>query len=260
MRHPKKLCGQGLSPQIKLGLMKLLLTLIMTFCGIYLAGDMVRQNPTLNALLSSAEKMYAVLNRKVANTSIIDGLRVLQRVYGVFTITLAIAFAITIALSYSDTALSAILAITCLTATFAWFSILWCLDHKRVVSAVVPNAALMVFGPIAIGVMDLLTGTNFTSILASPLLQLLQLTGLTWNVPSNPITIGAVSSVVFTAFWLAQYAIAWALCFPFAFLAALTAAAIMAVAKAIDRFAPKKPFVGAVVLVLITCSIALVYA
>lgn len=239
--------------------MKFFLTLIAALSGLYLAGDMIRQNPKLDALLSTAENFYSVLNGKLLTASIGNGLRVLQRLYGFLAVVLVVLFVLSSLYGWQNSAGKTIVATSLIFALVAWFSILWCLDHKSVVSAALPNVALFVAGPLAMGFMDLLLGSNLTSIFASQISQLLQPLHVPWQLPSNPVATGAITAAMFTFFWLLQYMLAWILCFPFALMALTIAATILALAKAIDRFAPKKPFVGLVAFLFLASTLALVY-
>jgi hypothetical protein len=239
--------------------MKLFLTLIAALSGLYLAGDMIRQNQKLDALLSTAENFYSVLNRKLLTANIVSGLRVLQRLYGFLAVVLLIIFVLGSLYGWQNSAWKAMVATSLIFALIAWFSILWCLDHKRVVSAALPNAALFVVGPLAIGLMDLLLGSNFTSIFASQISQLLQTLHVSGQLPSNPVATGAITAAMFAVFWLLQYMLAWFLCFPFSLMALIIAATILSLAKAIDTFAPKKPFVGLVAFLFLASTLALVY-
>lgn len=239
--------------------MKTFLTLIASLSSVYLAGDMIRQNEKLDAFLSSTEQLYSVVNRRLSKATITDGLRILQRLYGLLAFTLMISFVLIGVLGVNNSAVIITVSTSLVFAGFAWFSILWCLDHKKVLKAFLPNGALLVLCPLGIGFMDLLLGSNFASIIALPLAQLLETLHFQWQLPSNPIALGAIAAAIFFFFALVQYAIAWILCFPFAAMAAITAAVILWLAKAIDTLFPKKPFVGFVVFLLLASTLALVY-
>ena len=238
--------------------LKVILAVLASISGVYLAGDMVRQNAKLDALLTDAEQMFAVLNRKVSAATVGDGLRVLQSVYGVLAVAFVLLLTVVNLVRLGGADFRSGVAVAALTALALWVAILWCRDHKRVLATVLPNVSLLVFGPVAIGVMDVLLGSNFASILAASIAQALQLAHVGFHPPSSPIILGVLIAVVVAVLLTLQYVLAWLVCFPVAFVAALFAAATLALANAIDTAFPKKPFVGLVVLVFLSTSIALV--
>ena len=201
-------------------MLKLLLTLVQIIIGFYWAGDMARQNPRIDALVTHLENGYGNFNEKLKDAKIIGGLSALRSFYGWLAVAAFSLFFVLPKVIDPSPNFFGFLSLVGLGSVFGWFSIKWCLNHRKTVREFGSQVSLMVFGPILIGAFDLLLQTPFTQILAEGFYRIPLPFG--WEVPhlTNPIAIGGAISLLFAVFFGLYYIITWLLTVPAAFASA----------------------------------------
>lgn len=195
-------------------MLKIALTLLVVLISVYWVGEKARRNPKIDAFLSAIEGHYSRLNNRLEDASTISGLRFLRRLYGWASVFLfACLFAFQRFSQQSPTNFLSLFWVFCF-AFMGWFSIKWVIDHKNTISEFSRNNALMIFGPLLMGVFDLVFHTHFTEILLLPFQQ--AAATLHFNIPevSNPLAIGGAISLVFLVFFGVYYLLTWAVTVP----------------------------------------------
>lgn len=195
-------------------MLKIALTLLVVLISVYWVGEKARRNPKIDAFLSAIEGHYSKLNSRLEDSTTISGLRFLRRLYGWASIFLfACLFAFQRFSQPSPTSfLSLFWAFGF--AFMGWFSIKWVIDHKKTIDEFSKNNALIIFGPLLLGIFDLVFHTPFTEILLIPFQQ--AAASLHFNMPeiSNPLAIGGAVSLVFLVFFGFYYLLTWAVTVP----------------------------------------------
>lgn len=195
-------------------MLKVALTLLVVLISVYWVGEKARRNTKIDAFLSVIEGHYASLNDRLEDVKIITGLRFLRRLYGWVSIFLFVCFFLVQRL-FQPNSTNFLPLFWVFAFTFmGWFSIKWVIDHKNTVSEFSRNNALMIFGPLLIGVFDLVFHTPFTGFFLLPLQQ--SAAALHFNFPdiSNPLAIGGAVSLVFFAFFCFYYFLTWTVTVP----------------------------------------------
>lgn len=195
-------------------MLKIALTLLVVLISVYWVGEKARRNPKIDVFLAAIEGQYSKLNNRLEDATTISGLRFLRRVYGWASVFLfACLFAVQ---RFSQQSSANFLALFWVFAfTFmGWFSIKWVIDHKNTIGEFSRNNALMIFGPLLMGVFDLAFDTRFMEILLLPFQQ--TATTLHLNLPelSNPLAIGGAISLIILAFFGIYYLLTWAVTVP----------------------------------------------
>lgn len=195
-------------------MLKITLTLIAVLISVYWVGEKARRNPKIDAFLSAIEGNYSKLNNRIEDATTLSGLRLLRRLYGwasVFLFTCLFVFQ----RFFQPSSTNFLSLFWLLGFTFmGWFSIKWVIDHKNTMGEFSRNNALMIFGPLLIGIFDLVFHTPFTEILLLPFKQ--AAATLHFNMPemSNPLAIGGAVSLVFLFFFGFYYLLNWAVTLP----------------------------------------------
>lgn len=225
-------------------MLKTLLTFVQIVTGFYWAGDMARQNPKVDALVTHLENGYGSFNEKLKDAKIVEGLSMLRGFYGWVAVATFSMFFVLPKVIGPNSKFFGFLSLVGLGSVFGWFAIKWCLDHRETVREFGSQVSLLVFGPILIGTFDLLFHTQFTQILAEGFYRLPLPFG--WEVPhlTNPIAIGGAISLLFAAFVGLYYIITWLLTVPAAFASVAIVLLPVLLARFIHAVAPRKPFVG----------------
>lgn len=225
-------------------MLKLLLTLVQIVIGFYWAGDMARQNPRIDSLVTHLENGYGSFNEKLKDAKVTDGLLALRGFYGWVAVAAFSLFLVLPRFTGPNPSFFGFLSLVGISSVFGWFSIKWCLDHQKTVREFGSQVSLMVFGPILIGAFDLLFNTPFAQILAEGFYRIPLPLG--WEVPqlTNPLAIGSAISLLFAAFVGIYYIITWLLTVPAAFASATIILLPVVLARFIHTLAPRKPFVG----------------
>lgn len=195
-------------------MLKITLTVLVVLISVYWVGDKVRRNPKIDAFLSSIEGHYSRLNSRLEDSTILRGLHFLRRIYGWASVILFSCLFVVQQFSFSSPSSFLSLFWVFGFAFMGWFSIKWVTDHKNTLHEFSKNNALLIFGPLLMGVFDLIFNTPFTEILLVFFQQITK--ALHFNIPSisNPLAIGAATSLVFLVFFGFYYLITWAVTVP----------------------------------------------
>lgn len=225
-------------------MLKLLLTFVQIIIAFYWAGDMARQNRRIDALVTHLENGYGGFNEKLRDAKIVEGLFALRRFYGWVAIAAFSLFFVLPNVIDPNPNFFGFLLVVCIASFFGWYSIKWCIDHRKTVREFGSQVSLMVFGPILIGAFDLLLQTSFTQILAEGLYRIPLPFG--WDVPhlTNPLAIGGAISMLLALFFGLYYIITWFFTVPATFASATIVLLPVLFARFIHAVAPRKPFVG----------------
>lgn len=195
-------------------MLKVALTLMVVLISVYWVGEKARRNQKIDTFLSAIEGHYSRLNSRLEDATTISGLRFLRRLYGWASILLfACLFSFQRFFHPSPASFLSLFWIFAF-AFMGWFSIKWVIDHKNTINEFSKNNALMIFGPLLIGVFDLIFNTPFTEILISPFQQMA--TSLNIKIPeiSNPLAIGGTVSLFFLVFLGFYYFLTWIVAVP----------------------------------------------
>lgn len=236
-------------------MLRLLLNLVQIVIAIYWAGDVARQNHKIDAFVAQLELGYGQFNQRLRDVKIVEGLAALQRLYGWVAIVTVASLILFGRLFGGNATAGLAWPSFFLVSVFGWFSIKWCINHRKAVFEYGPQVALLVFGPILMGVLDALTGTPFVQVLAEPFARIPNPWG--WQVPrfTNPMALGALMSAVLAAFFGLYYVVAWILSIPAAFASAALVALPVALARIIHVIAPRKAFFGLTVLLFTVATL-----
>ncbi len=225
-------------------MLKILLDVVQIVIAFYWAGNMARQNPKIDALVTHLENGYRSFNEKLKDSNIVEALAMLRRFYGWVAVASFSTTLVLLNVIGPNAEFFGFLSMVGLGSGFGWFSIKWCLEHRKTVGQFGSNVLLMVSGPILIGVFDALLHTPFTQILADGFYRLPLPAG--WEIPvlTNPIAIGGAISLLFAALVGFYYIVAWSLAVPAAFASVAIVLLPVWLARIIHVVAPQTPFVG----------------
>lgn len=225
-------------------MLKTILTFVQIVIGFYWAGDMARQNPRVDALVTHLENGYEGFNEKLKDAKIVEGLSMLKRFYGWVAVAIFSMFFALSKILGSNPQFFFFMSLVGLGSVFGWFSIKWCLEHRRTIREFSSNVLIMIFAPILIGIFDFFLHTPFTQVLAEGFYHLPLPDG--WEVPhlTNPLAIGGAISLFFATFVGFYYIITWLLTVPAAFASVAIVLLPVLLARFIHVAAPRKPFVG----------------
>lgn len=195
-------------------MLKIALTLLVVLISIYWVGEKARRNTKIDAFLSAIEEHYSSLNDKLEDATVVNGLRFLRKLYGWASVFLFVCLFL-VQRFFLENSVSFLPLFWFFSFSFmGWFSIKWVIDHKSAVSEFSRNNALMIFGPLFIGVFDLVFHTPFTGFFLLPLQQSAAALHLNFLDISNPLAIGGSVSLIFLAFFCFYYVINWTVTAP----------------------------------------------
>ncbi|KVQ66899.1 hypothetical protein [Burkholderia territorii] len=240
-------------------MLKIFFASLQILIGFYWAGDMARQNQKINDFVAYLEDGYGNFNDRLRDIRVIEGLNSLKKFYLYISIASIVTFFIIPKIVGPNHFLSGYLSSIGMASLFGWFSIKWCMDHKNAITGMRPQVGLMIFGPVILGVFDVIFGTSFMATLSQPLYKIATLVGI--NVPhlTNPVVIGGCLSLVFAIFFLVYYMLTWLVAAPAAFLSAALVLLPVAAARLIHTVAPRKAFVGLTFILFATASFGLLW-
>ncbi len=225
-------------------MLKILLAFVQIIIGFYWAGDMARQNQRIDELVTHLENGYGSFNKKLKDAKIAEGLSSLKKLYGWSTVLFfSMSFALPKFIGSNPSFFSFPLLVS-FGSAFGWFSIKWCLHHRKTVQEIGPQVLLMIFSPILLSAFDLLFKIPFIQIFAMSLYSIPLPFG--WEIPhfTNPITIGCIFSLLFAIFFAFYYVTTWLLTAPAAFASVTIILLPVLFARFIHTIAPRKPFFG----------------
>lgn len=136
-------------------MLKSILTLLVVLISVYWVGEKTRRNPKIDAFLSAIEGHYSKLNDRLEDATTMEGLHFLRKFYGWISVFLFVC--LYVVQRFSQPNPTNILPLFWVFGfTFmGWFSIKWVIDHKNTISEFSRNNALVIFGPLLLGVFDL---------------------------------------------------------------------------------------------------------
>ncbi|CAG9264009.1 conserved membrane hypothetical protein [Burkholderia diffusa] len=195
-------------------MLKITLAILVVLISIYWVGEKARKNVKIDEFLSSIEGRYSSLNERIEDATILSGLHFLRRLYGWASIFLFACLFIVQRFFQSSVA-SFLPLFWFFSFTFmAWFSIKWVIGHKNTIGEFSKTYALFIFGPLLMGIFDLIFHTPFTKILFPPIQQFVTMSHLSIPDISNPLAIGGTVSLVVIFFLCFYYIITWIVAVP----------------------------------------------
>jgi hypothetical protein len=235
---------------------KIFLNVVLIFISIYWAGEAARQNPKINNFVLQLEKGYQSFNENLQEISILNGLKMLGRLYGWLAISsLFIIFLMSI-FSIKNSAFAISLLFSFVASFFSWLSIKWVTEHKKTILEMRPQVVLSVFTPLIMGVSDWKIGTSFIAIFIKSLPSVPLLFGYEVTQDINPILFGLLISLLFLSLLLFYYFTIWIVAAILAFVSAVIISTPVFLARFIHVIAPRKAFFGFTALIF---SIALLW-
>jgi len=90
----------------------------------------------------------------------------------------------------------------------------WVTEHKNTIAEFSRDNALIVFGPLLMGIFDVLFDTPFIKILVLPLQQMAASLHIAIPQISNPVALGSIISLILLAFFGFFYLLTWIITVP----------------------------------------------
>ena len=235
-------------------MLKLLLTTVQVLIGVYWAGAIARQNPHIDAFLKLMEGGYAGFNSRLKDADFQTSVSHLRKFYGWFAVAVLVSFIFFGRLVTLSPSIGTIWSLSFVATFFGWFSLKWCLDHKRTVKELGPNTALMIFAPFLMAGMDSFADTGFTKVLAEPLVRSAHLLGVSSPNAADPWLIAAVFSGLFMLCFAIMYSLTWLSATPMAFLSLALVAIPVWLARLVHAIDPKNTFFWFSVVIMLGVS------
>lgn len=227
-------------------------TTLQIIISIYWAGEVVRQNPKVENLIEVIERGYKSFNSSLKDVQVVNALRVLRKIYVYLIVIIISAILIQDFLSTNLTILNLILSRLLPITLLGWFSLEWCLDHKKYISGVSPQVLLIIVSPVLFVIIDQLMSTSISDVIVVPCTQILDAIG--YEPPTNNILISMVCTLTITLSIAIFYILAWFISVPIAFVSAILVCIPIFFARLMHYFFPHKPFFGFTVLAFIIVS------
>lgn len=236
-------------------MLKIFLSLIAIFISVYWVGEKARKNQNVDAFLAALEENYSKINGKIEGTTTVMGLRCLRRFYGWVSVFLFACLFVSQSFLNIDPENYLLLFWIFGFAFIGWFSIKWVIDHNDAVREFSKNNALIISGPLLIGISDFIFNTFFTEILLLPFRQFAA--ALHFNMPEilNPIAVGGAVSLVIIVFYGFYYLLVWAVVSPVFFVSALAVVLPIKFARFLAQIDRSNTFFWFTVFVMIFISV-----
>ncbi|MFC4296671.1 hypothetical protein ACFO0J_01285 [Castellaniella hirudinis] len=225
-------------------MLKTLLSFVQIIISIYWAGNIARQNQKIDELVTYLENGYDSFNKKLKDAKINESLLSLKKLYGWSAVLFFSMSFVLPRLIESNPSLFNVPLLVSFGSAFGWFSIKWCLHHRKTVQEIGPQILLMIFSPVLVGIFDLLFNISFMHIFATSLYSIPL--PFDWEIPyfTNPIIIGLIFSILLASLFFFYYIITWIFTAPAAFVSVTIILLPVLFARFIHTIAPKKPFFG----------------
>lgn len=236
-------------------MLKITLTLLVVLISVYWVGEKARRNTKIDAFLLAIEGHYSKLNNRLEDTTTVSGLRFLRCFYGWASVFLFVCLFAFQRFSQPNPTNYLPLFWTFGFTFMGWFSIKWVVDHKNTIGEFSRNNALMIFGPLLMGIFDLVFHTQFMEILLLPIQQTAATLHYTIPEISNPLAIGGAVSLVFLAFFSFYYLLTWAVTVPVFLISVFTVVLPIKFARVLAQIDRKNTFFWFTVCVMIVISI-----
>lgn len=240
-------------------MLKITLQLLVTLIGAYWAGDMFRQNPRINSFINDLEEGYANINKKLESTTTNNALTKLKKFYGLLCASGFVLFYASIWLLGKNNKAMMPMAFLALFSFAGWFSLKWCMQHKKAVKELIPTVAKIVLLPIGSAFIDKLFNTNFLSLLLTPFQSIPQPVAAMLPHLNGPVQASIALSVFLCVGFFLYYIISWIMFAPIAFTSIVMVLFPVKLARIVDRLNPNNAFAGFTFLVFLTANILLIY-
>lgn len=195
-------------------MLKVILTVLAVLISIYWIGERIRRNPKIDKFLSAIEGRYSKLNERLEESNVMEGLRLLRRYYGWLSVALLVCLLVVQRFPQSSPMATLRLFSFFGFAFMGWWSIKWVTAHKRTIAERSKDNTLIIFGPLLLGIFDVLFGTPFMSILVRPMQEIAAALHFDFPQVSNPIAIGSIMSLAVLSFFGVQYLFTWIITVP----------------------------------------------
>jgi len=214
-------------------MLKITLWFTLFLIGVYWIGEKVRRNPKIDRFLLAIEDGYSQINNQLENTAIVEGLRLIKKIYGYISLGFVVVI-LAIGKIFPSKGILIIYAFWIFFATFmAWLSIGWVLNHKNEVKLFFKNNYFMLLTPIALGLIAYCTNSPIMSLLMEPIYKVAST--LHFEIPriTQPLLIGLIICALLMSVFLFQYISIWIISVPLFLLSLLIVAAPINFARAI---------------------------
>lgn len=236
-------------------MLKIACTILQILTGLYLAGNMSRQNAKVDAFVGRLEHIYGNFNERLRDAEVRRGLTGLSRIYAWIA---TLAMIVVIVFLYGGQRESRIFewsSIVFFAAYLGWFSIKWCLEHRKAVADFGWQPLVLVAAPLLLAVIDSFAMTG----LFQPLMDQMR----TFPFPeafqpylSEPLAVAAALSLCFGLGFAAMYVMTWVISVPVAITSIVMITLPITLARVVHAIAPNKAFTGFVMLVFIVSTLA----
>lgn len=219
--------------------------------GIYLAGDIARQNSKFDAFLSLVENGYHNLNNRIRDAHIQEGMGLLRKLAGVCAV-IFFGLLITVPRLSADPERYSSLLIFCLFGAIAvWGGLAWCMQHTKTLGGAGWMIFLTIVSPFAMALLEKQTGVP----VLAPFLELLFYLCAKLGFPIDSLPGTWAMAFILCAFLifalLVQYILTWIMAIPVMVLSVLAVVGVIHFAKMVNVIAPKKAFSGLMLVLFI---------
>lgn len=242
-------------------MLKLALQILMIPVSVYLIGQSIRKNPTVDTLLASIEGGYQQFNSRLKQTSVLATLSRLQRLLWWTAGVSAFSTILVKQLFGEKSIVSLIGSIVFLVAIAGALSIQWCTRHRTLVGgrAKVVGALLFILSPMLLALFDATHGTSIVQILLLPVERGISTYHITLEPSASPFIRGALLSVCLGAGLVIQYIFMWIIATFFLFSFLIVLATSIQFARVIDWLYPSCNFLGFTVVLYIVIQAWLIF-
>jgi hypothetical protein len=234
-------------------MLKIILTTVQIFIGVYWAGAVVRQNKRIDAFFSLLEGGYATFNGRLKDAELGSALAALRKFYGCLALGLVVALLLFGRFIPHNSSIGVTWAASFTGAFFAWFALRWWLQHRAALTDYLPQTALMVLTPFFAAGLDQTAGTQLVEVLVQPLARSEHLQPFVSAPNASWMAAAVLSGVLLTCF-VSMYGITWLLSAPLAFASFLLVAIPIWFARWIHAIDPKNTFFWFSVVVMLGVS------
>lgn len=232
-------------------MLKAMETILEVIVGIYCLGNIARQNPKFDAFLILLEDGYGKINEKIKETSVKDGVQLLQKTYRFMVLIFFLLLLVGNSLSLNNEQYIFIFTIGFCISLLSFGGVSWCLQHKKMVSDNLWIALIIVISPFFLAFLESQSEMSLLDRFSKPLLNLLTQFGFFIDFNIGVWDLAFMISVILLVMIIVQYMFAWILSLPILLLSIIIVVLIINFAKLVNTFAPKKAFAGLIVVIFI---------
>lgn len=236
--------------------MKFFLIFIQALLGVYLAGELARQNGKVNAFISQIENNYETWNERIRHLDIKKAVIFLKKIYAIISITITIAFFLTYHYFPEYKEMNDHFSMVAVFFIFLWVTLQWYTEDKKI-SDFKYQFFIFIASPLIMGFCDFFTGSNFIQEMAK--IYSTMANGLGFNPPltGGPIYLGLMMAVFGFILIAVQYIYTAIISYPVAMLSIAIVAFPIYFARIVHGFNPKKSFAGFAVITLFIVTVVL---